>query len=49
MVEKATGKKVKTLRIDNSGEYTSTVFQNYLKIEGFITIPKTPQQNEVAE
>ena len=49
MVENATGKRVKTPRTDNSGEYKSTVFQNYLKTEGIITIPKTPQQNGVAE
>ena len=49
MVEKATGRKVKTPRTDNSGEYTSTVFRNYLKTEEIITIPKTPQQNGVAE
>ncbi len=34
------------------GEYTSTEFENYLKNEGIthqLTVPKTPQQNGVAE
>ena len=52
LVEKATKKKVRTLRTDNGGEYTSTKFANYLKAEGIrheLTIPKTPEQNGVAE
>ena len=52
MVEKASGKKVKVLRSDNGGEYTSHEFQRYLKKEGIrheTTIPKTPEQNGVAE
>jgi len=52
MVEKSTGRKVKTLRSDNGGEYTSKQFQDYLDSEGVKherTIPKTPQQNGVAE
>ena len=52
LVENATGKSIKVLRTDNGGEYTSTVFQNYLKKEGIrheLTIPKTPEQNGVAE
>ena len=51
-VEKATKKKIRTLRTDNGGEYTSTRFQEYLKAEGIrheLTVPKTPQQNGVAE
>lgn len=51
-MEKATKKKVRTLRTDNSGEYTSTQFEDYLKAEGIrheLTVPKTPQQNGVAE
>ncbi|KAK8931206.1 hypothetical protein KSP39_PZI016897 [Platanthera zijinensis] len=51
-VEKQTGKKVKYLRSDNGGEYTSTEFQNYCNQEGItrhLTIPGTPQQNGVAE
>ena len=52
MVEKASGKKLKTLRSDNGGEYTSKMFEAYLKsvwIRHERTIPKTPQQNGVAE
>ena len=42
----------KTFRTDNGGEYTSSQFENYLKAEGIrheLTVPKTPQQNGVAE
>ena len=50
-VESFTGHKVKTLRTDNGGEYTSNSFQAYLKTCGIrheLTIPKTPEQNGVA-
>ena len=52
LVEKSSGYKVKTLRTDNGGEYTSTEFEGYLKKEGILhqyTIPKTPEQNGVSE
>lgn len=52
LVEKATGRKVKTLRSDNGGEYTSAEFSSYLRDEGIrheFTIPHTPQQNGVSE
>ncbi|GAB1600790.1 hypothetical protein Ahia01_000357100 [Argonauta hians] len=52
MVEKFTGKNIKTLRTDNGGEYTSKEFEDYLKKEGIkheYTVPKTPEQNGVAE
>ena len=52
LIEKSSGKKLKTLRTDNGGEYTSTKFTAYLKAEGVrheCTIPKTPEQNGVAE
>ena len=52
LVEKATKKKVVTLRTDNGGEYTLPQFEKYLKAEGIeheLTVPKTPQQNGVAE
>lgn len=52
LVEKATKRKIRTLRTDNGGEYTSSQFENYLKAEGIrheLTVPKTPQQNGVAE
>ena len=52
MVEKTSGHKLKVLRTDNSGEFTSTKFEEFLKSEGIrheCTIPKTPEQNGVAE
>ena len=50
--EKSSGRKLKTLRTDNGGEFTSTQFENYLKTEGVkheLTVPKTPEQNGVGE
>ena len=44
--------KIKTLRTDNGGEYTSTEFQDFLKEKGILhvtTVPHSPQQNGVAE
>ena len=52
LVEKSTGRKLKALRTDNGDEYTSTEFETYLKKEGVrheLTVPKTPEQNGVAE
>ena len=52
MLERCSGHKLKVLRTDNGGEYTSTEFKEYLKEEGIrheLTIPKTPEQNGVAE
>ena len=52
MVEKQIGKKIKILRSDNGGEYTSKKFEQYLKWKGIIhqtTVPYTPEQNGVAE
>ena len=52
MVERESGHRLKTLRTDNGGEYTSTEFKEYLEAEGVrheLTIPKTPEQNGVAE
>lgn len=52
LVEKSSGHKVQTLRTDNGGEYCSNEFETYCKQEGIrheFTIPKTPQQNGVAE
>ena len=51
-VENLTGRKIKTLRTDNGGEFTSNSFQAHLKSCGIrheLTIPKTPEQNGVAE
>ena len=48
LIEKSSGHKLKTLRTDNSGEFISSEFQ----AEGVrheLAVPKTPQQNGVAE
>ena len=34
VAEKSSGHKLKTLRTDNGGEFTSNEFENYLKSEG---------------
>ena len=52
LVEKSSGHQVKVLRTDNGGEYTSTQFEDFLKADGIRherTVPKTPEQNGVAE
>ncbi len=52
VAEKSSGHELKTLRTDNGGEFTSTEFENYLKSDGVkheLTVPKTPEQNGVAE
>jgi transposase InsO family protein len=52
LVEKQTKHKLKTLRTDNGGEYTSKKLEQYLKSEGIRhekTVPKTPEQNGVSE
>ena len=52
MIEKNLCQQVKTLRTDNGGEFTSQEFERYLRKEGIrheTTIPKTPEQNGVAE
>ena len=52
LVENLHGCMIKTLRSDNGGEYTSKEFTAYLKQERVhheLTVPKTPQQNGVAE
>ena len=52
MVEKQTGKSIKVLRSDRGGEYLSTEFLDYLKVNGILsewTPPYTPQLNGVAE
>ena len=51
-MENQTGKKIRVLRIDNRGEYTSNEFMEYCLAEGIKkehTVPHTPQQNGVAE
>ena len=50
-VERETGRKLKCVRSDNGGEYRGP-FENYCRFHGIRlekTVPKTPQQNGVAE
>ena len=52
LVENSSKWKLKVLRTDNGGEYTSGRAEAYLRTSGVkheLTIPKTPQQNGVAE
>lgn len=52
MVERETGKKLKCLRSDNGGEYSSKQFDAYCRSYGIRhekTVPLTPQHNGVAE
>ena len=51
-MEKSSGMKVKALRTDNGGEYTSKEFKQHLKKQSTqheLTFRKIPQQNGVAE
>jgi hypothetical protein len=51
-IENLTNKKIKTLRIDNGGEYTSKEFISFCKSTGNrreLIVPHNPQQNGVAE
>lgn len=50
--EKECGHKLRVLRIDNSGEFTSVEFAAYCADEGIqrhFSVPYTPQQNGVVE
>ena len=52
MATNVTGKRIRILRCDNGGEYTSKVFDEYLKSKGIqrqFSVPRTPQQNGVSE
>jgi transposase InsO family protein len=52
LVENQTGKKIKVLRLDNGGEYTSKEFMDFCAGEGIrreLIVPYNPQQNGVAE
>ena len=45
LVERMSDYRLKTLRTDNGGEYTSGEFSKYLRTEGIrheLTVPKTP-------
>ncbi|KAL4580653.1 hypothetical protein LXL04_016853 [Taraxacum kok-saghyz] len=49
---KSDRKKIKVLRTDNGGEYTSDPFNEVCKKEGIVrhlTVPRSPQQNGVVE
>jgi hypothetical protein len=51
-IENLTNKKIKTLRADNGGEYTSNEFVAFCKSAGIrkeMIVPHNPQQNCVAE
>ena len=52
LVENQTGMKIKVLRSDNGGEFTSNKFIDFYSEEGIRrqqTVPYNPQQNGVAE
>ena len=52
LVENQSGHKLKVLRTNRGGEYTSTEFEKFLQSAGVcheMTVPKTPEQNGVAE
>jgi hypothetical protein len=52
LVENQTGRKIKVLRSDNGGEYTSNDFKSFCTQAGIkreLTVPHNPQQNGVAE
>ena len=52
LVENSTEQKLKTLHTDNGGEHTSAELIVHLKKKGGcheFTVPKIPQQNDVAE
>lgn len=52
LVENQTGTKIKTLRTDNGGEYTSSEMETYLKSVGLVhqkTNSHTPEQNGQCE
>jgi transposase InsO family protein len=51
-VENLTGRKIKVLRSNNGGEFTSKDFNNFCiesRIKREYTVPYKPQQNGVAE
>ena len=51
-MENQIGKKIRVLRTENGGEYTSNDFMEYCLVEGIKkehSVPHTPQQNGVAE
>jgi transposase InsO family protein len=52
LVENRTGNKIRVLRSDNGGEYTSNDFNDFCREAGIkreLTLPCNPQQNEVGK
>ncbi|KAL4384136.1 hypothetical protein GQ457_15G014370 [Hibiscus cannabinus] len=52
LVEKESGFEIKSLRSDRGGEFTSNKFNDFCKAKGIrrpLTVPRSPQQNGVAE
>ena len=52
LLENQIGKKIKVLRSDNGGEFTSNKFRYFCRQEGIQrqqTVPYNPQQNRVVE
>ena len=52
LVENLSKKRIKILKSDNGGEFTSSDFNKYCTEVGIkrdLTIPYSPQQNDVAE
>ena len=52
LVENSSGHMLKALHTNSGGEYVSSKIKNFLKKEGVhhkLTVPKTPDQNGVAE
>ena len=52
LIENHSEKKIKTLRLDNGGEFTSGEFNDFCKRSGIkreLSTPYNPQQNGVAE
>ena len=51
-MENQIGKRIRELKTDNEGEYTSNEFMEYCLTKGIKkehSVPHTPQQNGVAE
>ena len=52
MVENEKNQKIKCLRLDNGGEFTSNEFNEFCEMNGVkrqFSSPKNPQQNDVVE
>jgi transposase InsO family protein len=52
LIENLSKRKIKIIRLDNGGEYTSKEFVRFCKYVGIkreLTTPYNPQQNDVAK